>query len=201
MTVMPVPDSKAVFVNVPFDATYEPLFVSLVGTLVFLGQKPHCVLEVREKGDGRLVRILDLMRTCRMSVHDLSRTGTPVRFNMPFELGLACALKLQHPTDYEVFVMDAIQFRLDRTLSDYKGRDPLVHGGTCRGMLASLLDTFQTDVPAAANEFRRAALVLRKSAALMKHRDKSSSLFRPSLFRELVAVATKIASERSFILP
>lgn len=68
-------------------------------------------------------------------------------------------------------------------------------------MLASLLDTFQTDVPDAAYEFRRAALVLRKSAALMKHRDKSSSLFRPSLFRELVAVATKIASERSFILP
>ena len=198
---MPAPDPKAVFVNVPFDATYEPLFVTLVGTLVFLGQKPHCVLEVREKGDGRLIRILDLMRTCRMSVHDLSRTGTPVRFNMPFELGLACALKLQHPTDYEVFVLDAIQFRLDRTLSDYKGRDPLVHGGTCHGMLASLLDTFQTDVPDAAHEFRRAALVLRKSAALMKHRDKSSSLFRPSLFRELVAVATKIASERSFILP
>ena len=198
---MPAPDPKAVFVNVPFDATYEPLFVTLVGTLVFLGQQPHCVLEVRERGDGRLIRILDLMRTCRMSVHDLSRTGTPVRFNMPFELGLACALKLQHPTDYEVFVLDAIQFRLDRTLSDYKGRDPLVHGGTCHGMLASLLDTFQTDVPDAPHEFRRAGLVLRKSAALMKNRDKHSSLFRPSLFRELVAVATKIASERSFILP
>ncbi len=96
--MMPTPDPKAVFVNVPFDATYEPLFVTLVGTLVFLGQKPRCVLEVREKGDGRLIRILDLMRTCRMSVHDLSRTGTPVRFNMPFELGLASALKLQHPT-------------------------------------------------------------------------------------------------------
>ena len=147
---MPAPDPKAVFVNVPFDAAYEPLFVTLVGTLVFLGQKPHCVLEVREKGDGRLIRILDLMRTCRMSVHDLSRTGTPVRFNMPFELGLACALKLQHPTDYEVFVLDAIPYRIDRTLSDYKGRDPLMHGGTCNGMLTGLLDTFQTDIHDAA---------------------------------------------------
>jgi hypothetical protein len=198
---MPAPDPKAVFVNVPFDAAYEPLFVTLVGTLVFLGQKPHCVLEVREKGDGRLIRILDLMRTCRMSVHDLSRTGTPVRFNMPFELGLACALKLQHPTDYEVFVLDAIPYRIDRTLSDYKGRDPLMHGGTCNGMLTGLLDTFQTDVHDAAHEFRRAALVLRKSASLMKHQVKSTSLFRPSLFRLLVAAATRIAIERSFIVP
>ena len=197
----PAPDPKAVFVNVPFDAAYEPLFVTLVGTLVFLGQKPHCVLEVREKGDGRLIRILDLMRTCRMSVHDLSRTGTPVRFNMPFELGLACALKLQHPTDYEVFVLDAIPYRIDRTLSDYKGRDPLMHGGTCNGMLTGLLDTFQTDIHDAAREFRRAALVLRKSAALMKHQVKSTSMFRPLLFRLLVAAATRIAIERSFIVP
>ena len=127
----PAPDLKAVFVNVPFDTTYEPLFVTLVGTLVFLGQKPHCVLEVREKGDGRLIRILDLMRICRMSIHDLSRTGTPVRFNMPFELGLAYTLKIQHPTDYEVFVLDSIPYRIDRTLSDYKGRDPIVHGERC----------------------------------------------------------------------
>lgn len=92
---------------------------------------------------------------------------TPLRNR---ELGLACTLKLQHPTDYEVFVIEAIQFRLNLTLSDYKGREPLVHDGTCHGMLASLLDTFQTNVPDAANEFRRPALILRKSAALMKHR-------------------------------
>ncbi len=88
---MSAPDPKSVFVNVPFDATYEPLFVTLVGTLVFLGQQPYCVLEVREKGDGRLNRILDLMRTCRMSVHDLRRTGTPVRLNMPFDRARLCA--------------------------------------------------------------------------------------------------------------
>ena len=66
-------DPRHVFINAPFDAAYEPLFVTLVGTLVFLGQQPHCVLEVPEKGDGRLQRILDLIRTCRTSVHELSR--------------------------------------------------------------------------------------------------------------------------------
>src|SRR5215213_6502999 len=121
---MPGSDPRHVFINVPFDAVYETLFVALVGTLIFLGQEPHCVLEVPEKGDGRLQRILDLMRQCRISVHDLSRVGAPVRFNMPFELGLACALKLEHPSIYDVFVLDAVEYRLDKTLSDYKGRDP-----------------------------------------------------------------------------
>ena len=114
--------------------------------LVFLGQKPRCVLEIREQGDGRLARILDLVRACRISVHDLSRVSTPVRFNMPFELGIACALKLLHPLDYEVFVLDAAPYRLDKTLSDYKGRDPLIHHGTSDGLLACVLDAFvETD--------------------------------------------------------
>lgn len=38
---MAVPNPRHVFINAPFDAAYEPLFVTLVGTLVFLGQEPH----------------------------------------------------------------------------------------------------------------------------------------------------------------
>jgi hypothetical protein len=199
--VAAVPDPNAVFVNVPFDLSYEPLFVTLIGSLVFLGQEPHCVLEVREKGDGRLLRIVELMRACRMSIHDLSRTGMPVRFNMPFELGLACSLKLTNPATYEIFVLDSRPYRIDKTLSDYKGRDPLVHGGSSEGMIACLLDTFAADVPDAATEFRSAARVLRKSAQLLKRQMKTSSLFRPALFRLIVAAATDIAIARGFIKP
>jgi hypothetical protein len=199
--VAAVPDPNAVFVNVPFDLSYEPLFVTLIGSLVFLGQEPHCVLEVREKGDGRLLRIVELMRACRMSIHDLSRTGMPVRFNMPFELGLACSLKLTNPATYEIFVLDSRPYRIDKTLSDYKGRDPLVHGGSSEGMIACLLDTFVADVPDAATEFRSAARVLRKSAQLLKRQMKTSSLFRPALFRLIVAAATDIAITRGFIKP
>src|SRR2546421_6737362 len=102
---MAPPESTHVFINAPFDPSYESLFVTLVGALVFLGQEPHCVLEVPEKGEGRLARIFDLMHSCRLSIHDLSRVGTPARFNMPFELGLACALKLADPGSCEVFVV------------------------------------------------------------------------------------------------
>jgi hypothetical protein len=197
--VLAKPDPKAVFINIPFDSSYEPLFVTLVGSLVFLGQEPHCVLEVREKGEGRLTRIVELMRTCRMSIHDLSRTGTPVRFNMPFELGLACSLKVADPSAYEIFVLDSHPYRIDKTLSDYKGRDPLIYGGTCDGMVACLLDTFVVDVPAAATQFRAAARDLRRSARILKRQMKASSMFRPALFRLVVAAATDIAIDRGFI--
>lgn len=196
MKVAPAP--KGVFINAPFDSAYEPLFVTVVGTLVFLGQEPHCVLEIRERGDGRLARIIALMRECRMSIHDLSRVGTPSRFNMPFELGLACAIKDDAPTKYDVFVLDSTAYRIDRILSDYKGRDPLIHGGTCNGMVACLLDTFESHAGTPA-EFRQAARVLRQSAALIKRQLGSTSLFRPSLFRLLVAAGTKIGRSRGFI--
>ena len=101
-------DSSDVFVNAPFDPSYEPLFITLIGTLVLLGQRPHSVLEVTEKGDGRLQRTFERIRACRTSIHELSRVGTPARFNMPFELGLACALKLDHPSTYEVVVLETL---------------------------------------------------------------------------------------------
>jgi hypothetical protein len=192
-------DPRHVFLNVPFDPRYERLFVTLVSTLVFLGQEPHSVLEVPDKGDGRLKRILDLMRLCRVSIHDLSRVGTPVRFNMPFELGMVYTLKLQQPGDYDVFVLDAVERRLDVTLSDYKGRDPLIHEGTSDGMVGCLLDTFATDVPDASQAFRRAIRVLQNYARSVKAEMKAKSLFRASVFRRLVTAATEIAIEREFI--
>lgn len=198
---MTVPAVESVFINVPFDTAYEPLFVTLVGTLVFLGRQPRCVLEVQEQGDGRLARIYELMRTCRMSIHDMSRIGTPVRFNMPFELGLACGLKLADPKAFEVTVLDAKPYRMDRLFSDYKGRDPLIHNGTSDGMVASLLDLFQTPVANAATEFRRAIALLQESAELMKAELKSNTLFRPALFRSLVVMANAIAKAQGLIEP
>lgn len=196
-----VPDPKAAFINAPFDLAYEPLFVTLVGTLVFLGQEPHCVLEVNETGDGRLARIFELMRSCRVSIHDLSRSGNPVRFNMPFELGLACALRLTRPSDYDVFVLDGRPFRTDRTLSDYKGRDPLVHHRTANGMLACLLDIFTPGAHLQPHDLRDAAKELRRSGEKLKRDLRSESLFRPAIYRRLVGVATEIAIKRGFIPP
>lgn len=196
-----MPVANTVFLNAPFDRAREPLFVTEVGVLVFLGQEPHCVLEVGETGEGRLARIFDLMSSCRISIHDLSRSGNPVRFNMPFELGLACALKLTKPAEYDVFVLDGRPFRTDRTLSDYKGRDPLIHNGTNDGMLACILDIFTPPNREVVADFRDAAKELRRSAEKLKREMRSPSLFRPAIFRMLISLAREIAVRRGFIEP
>jgi hypothetical protein len=188
----PSVDLKRVFINAPFDGAYEQLFVTLIGMVTFLEYKPHCVLEVRETGEGRLQRIYELMRSCRISLHDMSRIGTPARFNMPFELGLAVSLKLREPDRYETLVLDSKPYQLDRRLSDYKGRDLFFHRGTCEGMVAALLDVFQSqrhDV----SSFLRAAQELRQHVRLMKQNTRASTIFHPYLYSRLVSAAADIA--------
>lgn len=191
---------EGVFINAPFDAAYERLFITLVGVTTFAKYYPHCVLEVRETGEGRLQRIYELMRTCRVSIHDLSRIGVPARFNMPFELGIAYALKLANPGEYEVIVMDSKPYRMDRRLSDFKGRDAFIHHGTCDGMIAAVLDAFQShDINFSA--FRRAARDLRAFAADIKRESRAATIFHPHLFAAVTSAATKVAARHGLLAP
>lgn len=192
-------DPKSVFLNVPFDKQYERLFVTLVGTIVSLGQTPRCVLEVRERGQGRLARIFDLLRSCGASIHDLSRVGVPARFNMPFELGLACGLALSGEP-HDVLVLDARPYRLDRTLSDYKGRDPLIHYGRPDELVDCLSDVFQIAREPSPEVLKSEARFLRKSAREIAARY-GGTLFRPAAFRALVAAATQRAQQQGLIAP
>ena len=193
-------DPKGVFINAPFDAAYEPLFITLVGILSFLDHDVHCVLEIRESGDGRLNRIYELMRVCRISLHDMSRIGAPVRFNMPFELGLACSLKLANPSEYEVVVLDSRPYRMDRRLSDYKGRDLYIHRGTASGMTAALLDAFQSP-RLEISKLPEALRDLRVLAEKMKRKDRAKTIFHPRLFSTLVKAATKVAADYGLLAP
>jgi hypothetical protein len=136
-----------VFLNVPFDKKYEPLFVALVGALVGLGFQPRSVLEINNTND-RLQRLWSLIAECRFSVHDLSRVEPASRgfraprFNMPFEAGLAVAFGLADKHRWLLF--EARPYRIQQTLSDLNGFDPIIHGGTRRGMIRAVLSAFDT---------------------------------------------------------
>jgi hypothetical protein len=127
--------------------------------------------------------------------------GLSGTFQYAIRARTSCALKIADPKAYEILVLESEPYRIDRTLSDYKGRDPLIHHGTCDGMLACLLDAFVPGIPDAAVEFRSAARELRRSAGVMKRNMNTASLFRPALFRLLFFSATEIANERGFIKP
>src|SRR5258706_7925846 len=95
--------ASRVFLNVPLDKPYEPIFIGLVGALIHLGKYPTTVLELGGRSAPRLDRLIEAIRGNPFSVHDLSRVepsrrgaGAIPRFNMPFELGLAVAVSLSH---------------------------------------------------------------------------------------------------------
>jgi len=62
--VPPLPDPKAVFLNVPYDEEFSSLYVAYVVGLYQLGLEPHLTSEV-PGGDRRLNRIIQLIQSCR----------------------------------------------------------------------------------------------------------------------------------------
>src|SRR6266851_9640752 len=136
------PPDEAAFLNVPYDAEYEELFLALLAGLSGFALTPRATLEI-PGSRRRLDRIIHLIRHCRYSFHDLSRVeldptppATP-RFNMPFELGLAVALG-QTQRGHEWLVFETRPHRVWKSLSDLSGTDEYVHGGTSGGVLQAL---------------------------------------------------------------
>lgn len=187
------PVEKSVFLNVPFDAGYERNFVALIAALISLGQTPHCVLELPELGSGRLKRLFKHLEKCRISIHDLSRTGLPVRFNMPFELGLACALAEYHkPHSY--LVMEKERYRLDRTLSDLKGQDPLIHHDNPKRIVSVVISALSRKTQAPdPNEVYKNFKVLWAIGKELKSRYSENTIFNRAIFIRLVEAATRLA--------
>ena len=105
-------EPERVFLNIPYDAKFERLYLAYIVGLVELGLKPRATLAI-PGGKARLDRIIDLIQSCSYSVHDLSRVemdrnppATP-RFNMLFELGLAVSWAKRKPREHTWFVFES----------------------------------------------------------------------------------------------
>jgi hypothetical protein len=192
-------DPRNVFLNVPFDSSYERQFVALVAAIVAIGRTPRCVLELPEVGRGRLSRLLQLLGQCGVSVHDLSRVGMPVRFNMPFELGLACALSELKGRHLYV-LLERQRYRLDRTLSDLRGRDPYIHRGGVRLTIISVLEVLQSPTQNTdPGDVFRLYSNLWRTANELKRRYRGDSIFTRSLFQRVVAAASTLATDAGLL--
>lgn len=114
-----------VFLNIPYDSKFDRLFLAYVAGISAYGMTPRATLEITDSS-RRLEKILTLERSCRYSVHDLSRVQldrakprTP-RFNMPFELGLCVAdANRRAGQEQNWFVFEAVQNRINKSLSDF----------------------------------------------------------------------------------
>ena len=91
----------------------------------------------RQDGEVRLDKILEILRECRYSVHDLSRVqaeaaGDFARLNMPFELGVDLGVSLAGNPQLSLkrqLVLAEEPYDHQVALSDLAGFDVRAHGG------------------------------------------------------------------------
>ena len=188
-------DANSVFLNFPFEESYKPVFIGVIVGLVALGLQPHCVLEISETGQGRMDRLFGLMAECEASIHDLSLVDAdPVRFNMPFELGIAYALKQMTAGKHRFVVMEKEKHRLDKTLSDLKMIDPKIHEGEGLRALHCIYDIFSIkndDIPLewAEDNYQ----VLLEALPELKRKARQKTIFHRLPFKKIVELAMAMA--------
>jgi hypothetical protein len=191
-----------VFLNIPYDARFEDLFLAYITGIVALGFVPRATLEI-QGGERRLEKIYDLIGECRYSIHDLSRVELDrrrprvPRFNMPFELGLTVARHWQDSPDKHVwFVCESMEYRLLKSLSDLNGTDPCIHGGTPTGVLRELLNMFER--PGAKPRLKQLLLAykqLRRLKPALLADGGPQRLFTKRAFEELCIAARTVTKQ------
>lgn len=185
----PASENNEVFLNVPYTSGYETQFVALVSTVVAAGLIPRCALEVAEHGEGQLKRVVELIRQCRLSIHDLSLTR---HLNMPFELGISVAFKFSQPGEQRGFILlDAKPGRLAQVLSDMKGREPIIHANRPLRLIAGLVQHLEGMTPQQVEGIYRK---LRGVLPELKRKYRTSNVFQRRVFQELVSGALELAT-------
>ncbi len=124
-----------VFVNCPFDDTYEPLFQAMIFAIHNSGYKARCALEISDSARNRLEKIMKLIQQCKYGVHDISRTELDPkhqlpRFNMALELGIFLGCKRYGKKMNKAkscIVFDKDQYRYQKFVSDIAGQDIEAH--------------------------------------------------------------------------
>jgi|SRR6266851_798189 len=191
-------EQDSVFLNIPYDARFQPLYLAYIVGLTELGLTPKATLAI-PGGLNRLDRIFALIQSCRYSIHDLSRIQldrnpppTP-RFNMPFELGLAIAWSKLNSTRHTWFVSESVERRAQKSLSDLNGTDLNIHDGSPKGVMRELCNAFvrrenRPRVPQMMNSYR----ALRRVLPTIKQNSGTDNVFTATMFEELITTAAII---------
>jgi hypothetical protein len=197
--VPPPLDPNSVFLNIPYDEEFRGLYIAYIVGLYQLNLVPHLASEI-PGGDRRLNKILQLIKSCRFSIHDLSRvelsvapSGAP-RFNMPLELGMTITWANLHPSRHTWFVWESERYRLQKSASDLNGTDPYIHDGTPEGVLRELSNAFRSEraptVPGMLEVYRLVDSALNS----ILQRKGTHNPYDRSVFKELCWLSSSLAA-------
>lgn len=131
------PFERSVFINCPFDEQFAPLLQAIAFCVTNLGFYPRLAPENADNAANRLERIVELIRSSKFGIHDLSRCrataiGEYARLNMPFELGIdhGCARFGAAPLSGKaILILEETRYDYQKGLSDISGWDIDAHDG------------------------------------------------------------------------
>lgn len=144
---------KNVFINCPFDNDYRQLLISILFTVKFLGFIPRLTLERSDSNSARLTTIVNLIKSSKFGIHDLSRIlstqeGEHARMNMPFELGIDYGCKQFKGgvcSQKKTLVLEKEEYRYKEALSDLSGSDIKHHNDEPIKLTKAVRDWFVTE--------------------------------------------------------
>jgi hypothetical protein len=143
-----VPYDRQVFLNCPFDDDYYPLLRAAVFTIHACGFTARIALQNTGSETVRLDRLVQMIGTCGLGIHDLSRVRLTSpsdlpRFNMPFECGVfygARRFGAQAQRRKRFLLLDQEPYQYQKTMSDAAGLDPRVHSNDPEQLIACVRD-------------------------------------------------------------
>ncbi len=184
---------KSVFLNVPYDKEFGPLFLAYIVGISGFGLVPRASLE-NQGATHRINHIVDLLHESDWSIHDMSRIDVP-RFNMPFELGLAYHHSLSG--EHTCFIFSVDYNRFEASLSDFKGFDIHQHGNDVSRVFSSLCAAFTSQqLNPTVKDMAAVYELLKDRAPAILEDFGSESHLHPSVFSELVFTAQSFWGSR-----
>jgi hypothetical protein len=189
-----------VFLNVPYDPSYEGVFVALIVAVTAARLVPHCTLEVPSVRDRR-ERIFGLIEQCGTSVHDIS---IPDRLNMPFELGFAFAVERYRGRGtrgaHEILVLNRDGLEAMRRLSDLNGVDVYGHDLDDRRAAAIVFGQLrETGGLLPVRQLERAVDRVRAATARIVKRHRTKELYELGTFDAVRYAAVKECTELGLV--
>ena len=182
---MPTPRYEdSVFINCPFDTEYGALLDALVFAVHDCGFVARCTQEIRDTGQVRIAKIIEIIGQCKFGIHDILRTQLDPkfrlpRFNMPLELGIFLGAKVygnQRQKKKVCLVLDKERFRYQKFCSDIAGQDPSAHNNKPDAAITVVRDWLRThtrfSIPSGSKiveryaQFRRALPIMCQRANL-----------------------------------
>ena len=146
-------EASQVFLNYPFDDEFGRLSEALAFAVIAGGLVPVSARDLSSPDKPRLPMLVEAIRSCRYSVHDLSRCGGEgeenlARMNMPLEMGMAMyhALSTQHEHHRCTFLVGTPHM-YQRFASDLAGLDPRCHNNDEKQALKAVYDWLRDLVP------------------------------------------------------